>query len=101
FFSSRRRHTRSTRDWSSDVCSSDLLQSAAFGLAFGYAQPPSEVQANRLKELRTELDGYLAKFNDLLQTDVAAFNKTAAERQAPILVAGRPIEVKEVKIVSR
>src|SRR5207247_2862124 len=23
-FSSRRRHTRSTRDWSSDVCSSDL-----------------------------------------------------------------------------
>src|SRR5207247_8429541 len=24
FFSSRRRHTSSTRDWSSDVCSSDL-----------------------------------------------------------------------------
>src|SRR5207247_2953310 len=24
-FSSRRRHTRSTRDWSSDVCSSDLI----------------------------------------------------------------------------
>src|SRR5207249_5164137 len=24
-FSSRRRHTRSKRDWSSDVCSSDLL----------------------------------------------------------------------------
>src|SRR3989440_4972117 len=27
FFSSRRRHTRSDRDWSSDVCSSDLLPS--------------------------------------------------------------------------
>src|SRR5256712_6967074 len=26
FFSSRRRHTRSDRDWSSDVCSSDLTQ---------------------------------------------------------------------------
>src|SRR6266576_3523796 len=26
FFSSRRRHTRSLRDWSSDVCSSDLMQ---------------------------------------------------------------------------
>src|SRR5699024_11799532 len=26
FFSSRRRHTRSKRDWSSDVCSSDLCQ---------------------------------------------------------------------------
>src|SRR5438105_7056512 len=29
FFSSRRRHTRSTRDWSSDVCSSDLLLGGA------------------------------------------------------------------------
>src|SRR2546428_5668406 len=27
FFSSRRRHTRSDRDWSSDVCSSDLPSS--------------------------------------------------------------------------
>src|SRR5699024_12132183 len=27
FFSSRRRHTRSKRDWSSDVCSSDLITS--------------------------------------------------------------------------
>src|SRR3989440_807236 len=31
FFSSRRRHTRSDRDWSSDVCSSDLHQPAADG----------------------------------------------------------------------
>src|SRR5438067_10705799 len=29
FFSSRRRHTRSKRDWSSDVCSSDLTFVAA------------------------------------------------------------------------
>src|SRR5690606_39379901 len=26
FFSSRRRHTRFSRDWSSDVCSSDLVR---------------------------------------------------------------------------
>src|SRR5690349_23469368 len=32
FFSSRRRHTRSLRDWSSDVCSSDL--SALIGQQF-------------------------------------------------------------------
>src|SRR6266403_50137 len=30
FFSSRRRHTRSLRDWSSDVCSSDLGGAARF-----------------------------------------------------------------------
>src|SRR5438874_9859905 len=29
FFSSRRRHTRSLRDWSSDVCSSDLSATKA------------------------------------------------------------------------
>src|SRR5204862_4833854 len=29
FFSSRRRHTRSLRDWSSDVCSSDLAMATA------------------------------------------------------------------------
>src|SRR5690606_39593896 len=35
FFSSRRRHTRFSRDWSSDVCSSDLNK-AAQGLALNY-----------------------------------------------------------------
>src|SRR5206468_5917096 len=36
FFSSRRRHTRSDRDWSSDVCSSDLRWSMAlFWLCLG------------------------------------------------------------------
>src|SRR6266704_4168971 len=35
FFSSRRRHTRSKRDWSSDVCSSDL-QAGAFGEALDH-----------------------------------------------------------------
>src|SRR5690606_36056810 len=31
FFSSRRRHTRFSRDWSSDVCSSDLSAKKYFG----------------------------------------------------------------------
>src|SRR5699024_11381809 len=32
FFSSRRRHTRSKRDWSSDVCSSDLTIQSIIGV---------------------------------------------------------------------
>src|SRR5207249_8498273 len=32
FFSSRRRHTRSKRDWSSDVCSSDLAAGGVLGV---------------------------------------------------------------------
>src|SRR5690606_39348868 len=35
FFSSRRRHTRFSRDWSSDVCSSDLIALVAEGLLVG------------------------------------------------------------------
>src|SRR2546429_2600952 len=32
FFSSRRRHTRCSRDWSSDVCSSDLDDGKRIGI---------------------------------------------------------------------
>src|SRR5690606_39991741 len=35
FFSSRRRHTRFSRDWSSDVCSSDLIRFQSGGIAGG------------------------------------------------------------------
>src|SRR5690348_17956842 len=34
FFSSRRRHTRWTGDWSSDVCSSDLRPTCLLGRGF-------------------------------------------------------------------
>src|SRR5690348_17699301 len=34
FFSSRRRHTRWTGDWSSDVCSSDLIDDIGLGAEF-------------------------------------------------------------------
>src|SRR5207248_5945586 len=53
FFSSRRRHTRSYGDWSSDVCSSDLSwlwTSAAF-------QPHVQRIAGAQVDLRLELDG--------------------------------------------
>src|SRR5437868_11391180 len=45
FFSSRRRHTRSKRDWSSDVCSSDLSKGNIFVLNRG-AQPLMEFDAS-------------------------------------------------------
>jgi photosystem II stability/assembly factor-like uncharacterized protein len=79
----------------------DRLQGLGFGLALAYAQPPSQVVDARLKELRAALDDHLAKFNELVRTDVAAFNKTAQDRQAPVLFSGQPIEVRAVKVVSR
>src|SRR3712207_9006257 len=56
FFSSRRRHTRYWRDWSSDVCSSDLAARRAVvadappALAHGEGgeQPPQAVPAAQM-----------------------------------------------------
>src|SRR5690606_40816538 len=39
FFSSRRRHTRFSRDWSSDVCSSDLAAASALLRPLGVDVP--------------------------------------------------------------
>src|SRR4051812_25411406 len=44
FFSSRRRHTRLTCDWSSDVCSSDLGTFAYRRMPFGLCNAPATFQ---------------------------------------------------------
>src|SRR6266496_326471 len=54
FFSSRRRHTRSLRDWSSDVCSSDLEHAAGardFGVdrGIGVVRAVAEVTGQRVE----------------------------------------------------
>src|SRR5207247_7949735 len=49
FFSSRRRHTRSTRDWSSDVCSSDLFSSRTA------MEPPLAFEANAVRDEKVKV----------------------------------------------
>jgi len=75
---------------------SERLERLGFGLSQAYAQPPSEVLSAEVQRLRTELDAYLAKFNVLLGTDVAAFNKVALEHHAPTLVGGEPVQARAV-----
>src|SRR2546422_5179045 len=53
FFSSRRRHTRCSRDWSSDVCSSDLRREGP-QLADPAAVTPEEGASSR--ELARQLE---------------------------------------------
>src|SRR5438093_11504513 len=43
FFSSRRRHTRLVSDWSSDVCSSDLVHAPLKHPAMVRARPPRDL----------------------------------------------------------
>src|SRR5690606_40158452 len=68
FFSSRRRHTRFSRDWSSDVCSSDLTYQFALYITaaisyFALAVPALVYRNEQLKnmamvDLLTELPTY-------------------------------------------
>src|SRR3712207_7783700 len=51
FFSSRRRHTRYWRDWSSDVCSSDLN-------AFSYAFVPMTPKLAQEPQVRAAIDRF-------------------------------------------
>src|SRR5690606_40966053 len=50
FFSSRRRHTRFSRDWSSDVCSSDL-DFGPVGLEPGEPDEPFPSEVSRYVEI--------------------------------------------------
>src|SRR2546429_3549995 len=52
FFSSRRRHTRCSRDWSSDVCSSDLMITQP---AYQDANGVPIIQANVAYSVRVKL----------------------------------------------
>src|SRR5256884_7408773 len=54
FFASRRRHTRCSRDWSSDVCSSDLGELAADGGDLEGLRVPSFVHLDRGSAKRPE-----------------------------------------------
>src|SRR2546429_6697797 len=56
FFSSRRRHTRCSRDWSSDVCSSDLWINDAQARLTEIPAPPfqEEARASAVSELLSE-----------------------------------------------
>src|SRR5437868_15475825 len=55
FFSSRRRHTRSKRDWSSDVCSSDLDERLAAAALFRAKSQVEEVRSGREALVFTEM----------------------------------------------
>src|SRR6266704_4186009 len=59
FFSSRRRHTRSKRDWSSDVCSSDLCRVPGCGYGVAAMSLCNRHARHWIKAGRPGIDGWL------------------------------------------
>src|SRR5690606_40114760 len=76
FFSSRRRHTRFSRDWNSDVCSSDLFASSLEGVASDLSM----------------LHGNQKDLADVMDLNFKAFGKMLAKRSEERRVGkeGRP-----------
>src|SRR2546429_3757328 len=99
FFSSRRRHTRCSRDWSSDVCSSDLdsaEQRATVRLYEPNGQPFRDVEEVQLGRTDPGTGGFVVRAEDLVpgvyELDVIApplsgVSVTARAEVAPLLLS--------------
>jgi photosystem II stability/assembly factor-like uncharacterized protein len=71
----------------------DELQQLMFEASANYDMAPRPVLQEQIAELGRELQGYVAQFNTLLKTSVAAFNRTALQHNAATVFAGDPIEL--------
>src|SRR2546421_12231832 len=76
FFSSRRRHTRSDRDWSSDVCSSDL---ASRGARTGYSTGRVEWSPSTTRAAARETPKVTHRFHSGFQSSTARISMKVAK----------------------
>ena len=72
----------------------DHLQGLMRGVMQGFGEAPSPILQEEAAGLRKELEQHLQEFNNFLNTDVAAFNKTATEHGSSTLFAGNPVQIK-------
>src|SRR5256885_3967546 len=96
FFSSRRRHTRLQGDWSSDVCSSDLVTNW-FGFAFPKGTPKEAVDTLRedvvralaAPDVREKLASQGAEPSSFTPAEFARFLKEDTRRWTELIRASR------------
>src|SRR5215813_7031935 len=89
FFSSRRRHTMCGRDWSSDVCSSDLLTRAAMGVRDAALSLGKSLRAAPGRIAKTVATVRSAEFQTQVKADLELIGDIAKgrmkERFGPLL----------------
>ncbi|HVB37824.1 MAG TPA: hypothetical protein VND92_04770 [Vicinamibacterales bacterium] len=86
-----------------DVIEDDIhdltrLRAQLLGMYFtippGFGQAPNALHEAEMARLQKEVEGKLETFNQLLKTDVAAYNKAAFAAGAPTLFAGGAVAIK-------
>src|SRR5690606_39522970 len=80
FFSSRRRHTRFSRDWSSDVCSSDLLSSADVVVLALPVDLPNWMDRWEIKHIKSHRRNTREKFGDIPKRTMFAVQRSEERR---------------------
>src|SRR5205814_5203627 len=82
FFSSRRRHTRCLSDWSSDVCSSDLLDALGTQVYQAILERRPAPVIPRLKEILAKPDPVLGYSNGELRFFLGWAQEVAGDHAA-------------------
>lgn len=72
----------------------DELQQLMFEATANYDMAPRPVLQEQIAQLGRQLQGYVAQFNALLKTSVAAFNRIALQHNASAVFAGDPVELR-------
>src|SRR2546429_3407074 len=83
FFSSRRRHTRCSRDWSSDVCSSDLLDRAVAAEIQQRSQKCVSRFIQQQEPLRKTNAHEYPRSNDVMRSEERRVGKECRSRWSP------------------
>src|SRR5690606_40890490 len=78
FFSSRRRHTRFSRDWSSDVCSSDL---SFLGRCFEILEDELCGKSREKNEFYMNCISHLSRHNYLTTTQIRECDTSSDEER--------------------
>src|SRR6266498_5479694 len=87
FFSSRRRHTRCGRDWSSDVCSSDLVPQARPEVADKVMRAYQRSTAPVALRSRAEIERFFGGF-DLVEPGLEQVQRWRPDGPGPTVYGG-------------
>src|SRR3712207_8328866 len=91
FFSSRRRHTRYWRDWSSDVCSSDLDEEAFAALMGADPDAAADLLADLALATDRELRSAARRLAARVFVQVGRVGSTRADRKS--VVSGKSVDL--------